>query len=86
MDVRGKDGEKGQLGSLEYSAVQTAVFKMDNQEGPTVQQMELCSLFCAAWMGEELGETGRMCVWLSPFALHLRLVHLLCPNTNKKCL
>ena len=63
MVVQGKVGEKGQLGSLEYSTVQTALFKMDNQQGPTVQQMELCSLFCAAWMGEELGEKGYMCIY-----------------------
>ena len=27
-----------------YGCVYTAVFKMDNQQGPTVQHMELCSM------------------------------------------
>ena len=31
------------------------MFKMDNQQGPTVQHMELCSMFMAAWMGGEFG-------------------------------
>ena len=30
----------------------TAVFKMDNQLGPTVQHRELCSVLCDTWMGE----------------------------------
>ena len=37
-----------------YVHVHAAVFKMDNQQGPTVQHIELCSvLLLAAWMGEE---------------------------------
>ena len=30
---------------------------MDNQQGPSVQHRELCSVLCAAWTG---GENGRM--------------------------
>ena len=35
-----------------------AIFKMDKQEGPTEEHMELCYL--AAWMQGELGENGYM--------------------------
>ena len=33
-------------------------FKMDDQQGPTVQQGEFCSMLCGSWMGGEFG--GRM--------------------------
>ena len=39
------EGGKGQLGSL-GGHVNTAIFKTDNQQGPTVQDMELCSILC----------------------------------------
>ena len=42
---RDKDEGKGQLGSL-GQAVHTAIFKMDNQQGSTVQHMVLCLMFC----------------------------------------
>ena len=29
-------------------SVPTAIFKMDNQQGPTVQHMELCSMLCGS--------------------------------------
>ena len=35
--------------------VHTTVFKMDNQQGPTVQPMNSAQYYMAAWMGEELG-------------------------------
>ena len=42
----------------------------------------------AACMGGEFGEEWiRVCVWLSPFAIHLKLsqsVHQLYPNTKQK--
>ena len=31
--------------------VHTAVFKMDNQKGPTVQHRELCSMLCGSLDG-----------------------------------
>ena len=47
---------------------------MDNQQGPSVQHMELCSMLLVAWMtGEFGGEWIRVYVWLSPFAVHLKL-------------
>ena len=36
----------------------TAIFKMDNQQGPTAEHMGLCSMYVAAWMGGGLGENG----------------------------
>ena len=38
--------------------VHTAIFKMDNQQGPTVQQRELCSMLCGSLDGR--GVWGRM--------------------------
>ena len=32
----------------------TVIFKMDNQQGPTVEHVELCTV--AAWMGASLGD------------------------------
>ena len=34
---------------------------MDNQQGPTVEHMELCSVFVAAWMGWDEGEDTCVC-------------------------
>ena len=54
--------------------VHTVIFKMDNQQGPTVQRRGLCSMLCAAWVGGELGgEWIHVHTWLSPFAVHLTL-------------
>ena len=36
----------------------TTIFKVDNQQGSTVQHSELCSMLCGAWMGGGLGENG----------------------------
>ena len=47
---------------------------MDNQQGPTVQLRELCLCYVAAQMGGEfVGEWKHVYVWLSPFAVHLKL-------------
>ena len=47
--------------------VHTAVFKTDNQQGPT--QATLLNVM-AAWMGGEFGgEWMHVNVWLSPFAV-----------------
>ena len=55
--------------------VHTAVFKMDNQQGPTAQHRELCSVLCGSldWVGGLRGEWIRVYVWLSPFTIHLKL-------------
>ena len=54
--------------------VHTAIFRMDHQQGPTVQHTELCSM-----LGDSLAEWGvlggewiHVNEWLSPFALHLK--------------
>ena len=38
--------------------VYTAIFNMDNQQGPTIQQRELCSMLCGSLDGS--GTQGRM--------------------------
>ena len=47
---------------------------MDSQQASTVQHMELSQSYVAAWMGGEFGgEWMHVYVWLSPFAVHLKL-------------
>ena len=41
-----------------YRPVYTAIFKMGNQQGPTVQHRELCSMSCGSLDGREVW--GRM--------------------------
>ena len=48
-------GGKGQLRTL-GGHVHTAIFKMDNQQGPIIKHTELCSRLCASQDGEEFGE------------------------------
>ena len=61
---------------------------MDNQQGPTVQHRELCSVLCGSLDGGEFeGEWIQVCIWLSPFTVHLKLTTLLIgytPIQNKK--
>ena len=40
--------------------VHTAIFKMDNQQGPPVQHMELCSMLGGSLDEGSLGENGYM--------------------------
>ena len=52
------EGEWGkEAGSLDRR-VHTAIFKMDNQQGPTIQHRELCSMLCGSLDG--WGVWGRM--------------------------
>ena len=54
--------------------IHTATFKKDNQEGPTVQHMELCSMLCGSLDGRGVsGVWIHVYVWLSPFVVHLKL-------------
>ena len=79
-------GGKGKLGSLGY--VHTAVFKMSNQQGPTVQHVELCSVLRGSLY--ERGLLGRMdtCICMtefllcSPKTMTTLFVNLLYPNTK----
>ena len=43
--------------------IHTAVFKMNNQQGHTVQHMEVYPCYVPAWMGRGLGENGYMYVY-----------------------
>ena len=53
--------------------VPTAVFKMDNQPGPSIEQGNSAQCDVAAWKGGEFGgEWIHVYVWLSPFAVHLK--------------
>ena len=53
----GKDGGKGQLGSLGLTCTHCQ-FEMDNQQGHTVQHLELCSVLCGNLDGRRV--LGRM--------------------------
>ena len=47
---------------------------MDNQQGPTVEHVELCSMLCGSLDG--MGVWGgwiHVNVWPSPFTVHLKL-------------
>ena len=48
---------------------------MDNQQGSTVERKELCSMLCSDLDGGLLfgGKWIHVSVWLSPFAVHLKL-------------
>ena len=61
--ARGKDVGKGELGSLEGHA-HIAAFKMNNQQGLTVEHRELCSILCGNL--DRRGVLGRMgaCVYI----------------------
>ena len=55
----------------------TAVFKMDNQLGPTVHTGNSAQCYVAAWRGKGFrGEWIHVYVWLSPSAAHLKLSQL----------
>ena len=68
--------------------VHTAIFKMDNQQGPAVQHMELWSMFCGSLHGR--GVWGRVdtgiCVaeslCCSPEGITALFVNQLHPNTK----
>ena len=55
MIARGKDSY-----GVWDGHVHTAVFKMDNQQGPTVLHRELCSMLCGSLDGKGVGENGYM--------------------------
>ena len=65
-----------------------AIFKMDDQQGPTVQHRELCAVLCGSLDGRGVwGEWIHAYVGLSPFAIHPKLPqhHRSCtPIRNKK--
>ena len=50
---------------LKIPSTDTAIFKIDNQRGPTVQRKDLCSMLCDRLNGK--GVWGRMdtCIWMA---------------------
>ena len=43
----------------------TAIFKMDNQQGPTVQHREFCSMLCGSLDGRGLWERMDSCICMA---------------------
>ena len=43
----------------------TAIFKMDNQQGPTVEHMELCSMLCGGLDGRGAWGGMNTCVCMA---------------------
>ena len=51
------------------------MFQMGNQQGPTVQHRELCSILCGSLDGRGVGgEWIHIYVWLSTSTVHLKLI------------
>ena len=71
----------GSLRSDQYT--HTAIFKMDNQQGPTVEHRELCSLLGGSLDGRGVwGKTDTWVCMASPFVT--LFVNWLYPNTKYK--
>ena len=68
----------------------TAIFTMENQQGPAAAHRELCSMWCAAWVGGEWGRMDtRTCMAESPQCSPATITTLLTGYTrtpNKKFL
>ena len=66
---RGREGIVRELGMDMHTLL---YLKMDNEQGPTDH---IAQYYVAAWMGggEFGGEWIHVCVWLSPFTVHLKL-------------
>ena len=68
--------------------VHSAMFKMDNQQGPTVQHMELCPVLCDSldWRGVWGRKDTCICMAQSPPCLPESIIALLVnwlyPNTK----
>ena len=45
----------------EFGHVYTAIFKMDNQQGPTVERREFCSKLCGSLDGRGVWERMDIC-------------------------
>ena len=73
MVPRGKDGGRDSRGVWDGRG-HTAVFNMENQQGPAGQPRELCSMSGGSGMGGEFGEAWmHVYGWLSAFAVPLKL-------------
>ena len=70
---RGKDGGRDSQGVGDGHG-HTAVFNMENQQGPAGQHRELCSMSCGSLDGRGVwGIRDTFNVRLSPFAFHQKL-------------
>ena len=73
MVARGKAGERDSQGVCD-GHVHTAIFKMDNQKDLLHSTGNSAQCYVTTWMEQEFGgEWIRVYVWLSPFAIHLKL-------------
>ena len=69
-----REGEEKDNQGVWDRLAHTAIFKMGNQLGPTVHPMELYSMLCGSLDGMGVwGEWIHVYIWLSPFAVHLKL-------------
>ena len=59
--MEGRDGGRDSSGVWD-AHVHTALFKKDNQQGPTVQHREICSMLCSSLDGR--GVQGRMDIFV----------------------
>ena len=87
------DGEgwgKGQLGSLGWTCIYTTMLKMSNQQGPTVESLEFCSMLYGCLNGRGIWGIMETCVCMAE-SLHCSpetIITLLIgytPIQNKKC-
>ena len=63
MVGRENDRSKGQVGSLGWTCViHTALFKVDNQQGPTVQHMDLYLMLCGSLDGRGVWSRMDTCI------------------------
>ena len=85
MVPRGKGGGRDSQGVWDGHG-HTAVFNMENQQGPAGQHRELCSVSRGSLDGGEFGGEGiHVHVWLSLFAVQLKLSLIgYTPMQNKK--
>ena len=60
----GKGGERDSLGVWDWR-VHTAICKMDNQQGPTVEHRELCSIFCNNLNGKSIWKRIDTCICIT---------------------
>ena len=52
----------------------TSIFKLNNQQRPIEQYVELCSMLCVSLGRREVwGRIDTCILWLSPFTVHLKL-------------
>ena len=88
MNWAGGRGVGGEVGIVRKFGVDTAIFKMDNQQGPTVQHRKLCSMLCGdlegrgvwARMDTDICMAESLCC--SPETITTLFVNWLYPSTK----